>query len=272
MKPALIAILLLILWPVLSMGSPRIFVPETHWDYGNVPQNSVLTHDYLIRNTGNDTLNIIDVKPGCGCTTAPIQKKTLAPGESTTVALVFNTKTSRGKVSKNAKITSNDITQVSLTIDFAANIVVAPDTVSDIRLEPYKMVFSKDTARNFITVDNLDSLPVNLTMIGSPVDGVKTKVKNANIKKGESSKLEFDWKGSVPEYDDNHVITFETGIPKGVTRFSIPYTIKGTKGPKQAETKPVYPNNVKPIEPGKPAVIDAPTTEQKPEGQPPQPK
>jgi hypothetical protein len=272
MKPALTTILLLILWPVMAIGKPQMFLPELHWDYGNVPQNSALTHDYWIRNMGNDTLKIIDVRPGCGCTTAPIQKKTLAPGDSTIVALVFNTKTSSGRVSKNARITSNDTSQASLTIDFAANIVAAPDTFSAIRLDPHQMVFSKDAARNTITVENLDSLPVNLTMIGSPADGIKTKVKNTNIKKGESSKLEFEWKGSVPEYDANHVITFETGIPQGITRFSIPYTIKGTKGPKPVETKPVNPPNVKPLEPGKPAIINAPTTGQKPEGQPQQPK
>jgi hypothetical protein len=46
------------------MGTGKISVPETHYDYGNVPQNSMLSHDYIIKNIGEDTLKIIQVRPG----------------------------------------------------------------------------------------------------------------------------------------------------------------------------------------------------------------
>jgi hypothetical protein len=64
MKQFSAAILFLILWPVLAIGSPQISVPETHWDFGNVPLNSVISHDYWIRNLGTDSLKIIEVRPG----------------------------------------------------------------------------------------------------------------------------------------------------------------------------------------------------------------
>jgi hypothetical protein len=47
----------------IAFASARIQIPEVHWDYGNVPQNSTLSHAYWIRNVGDDTLRI-DVKPG----------------------------------------------------------------------------------------------------------------------------------------------------------------------------------------------------------------
>ncbi len=47
-----------------SFAAPKILVPEKSWDFGHVPQNSVLTHDYWIKNIGTDTLKIIRVKPG----------------------------------------------------------------------------------------------------------------------------------------------------------------------------------------------------------------
>jgi len=53
-----------ILLPVLSLAGPKIQVLETHWEYGNVPQNSIVTHAYVIKNIGDDTLRIADVKPG----------------------------------------------------------------------------------------------------------------------------------------------------------------------------------------------------------------
>lgn len=48
----------------VAVATPKIVVPETHWDYGNVPQNATLSHDYVVKNVGDDTLRITDVKPG----------------------------------------------------------------------------------------------------------------------------------------------------------------------------------------------------------------
>lgn len=48
----------------ISAASPKVEVPETAWDFGHVPQNSTLTHDYWIKNVGTDSLKIIRVKPG----------------------------------------------------------------------------------------------------------------------------------------------------------------------------------------------------------------
>lgn len=47
-----------------SFAAPGLFIPEKSWDFGHVPQNSILTHDYWIKNIGTDTLRIIKVKPG----------------------------------------------------------------------------------------------------------------------------------------------------------------------------------------------------------------
>jgi hypothetical protein len=38
-------------------------MPETTWDFGKVPQGSVVSHSYQIKNIGTDTLKIIKVKP-----------------------------------------------------------------------------------------------------------------------------------------------------------------------------------------------------------------
>jgi len=48
----------------IGFTEPKIFIPEQRWDFGHVPQNSVLTHDYWIKNIGTDTLKIIRVNPG----------------------------------------------------------------------------------------------------------------------------------------------------------------------------------------------------------------
>jgi hypothetical protein len=45
-------------------GQPKVLIPETSWDYGYVPGGSVVSHSYLVRNAGTDTLKIKSVNPG----------------------------------------------------------------------------------------------------------------------------------------------------------------------------------------------------------------
>jgi hypothetical protein len=172
----------------------------------------------------------------------------LAPGDSTVVELVFGTKTSKGKVTKNARIMSNDSTRAVVTIDFAGFIVVQPDTTSLIRLTPSQLQFSRESKKGSITVENHGGSQINLQMVSQPVVEFKYKFGSNLINGGDSRKLEFEWKGETPEYDINHVFTFETG-DMNVSRISIPYTIKGEKGPKPAPAgahgaPPKIPNQV----------------------------
>jgi hypothetical protein len=162
---------------------------------------------------------------------APVNKKILAPGDSTVVELVFGTKTSKGKITKNARIMSNDSTRAVVTIDFSGNIVVQPDTTSLIRVAPDQMQFGKDAKKGSVTVENHSGTQIKLQMVNQPMDQFKYKFGPNLINGGDSRKLEFEWKGKTPEYDINHVFTFETG-DMNVSRISIPYTIKGEKGPK----------------------------------------
>jgi len=43
---------------------PRAFLPETSWDFGKIPTNSVVSHSFWIKNVGTDTLKILSVRPG----------------------------------------------------------------------------------------------------------------------------------------------------------------------------------------------------------------
>ncbi len=45
-------------------GQPKLLIPETTFDYGYAPTKTMLTHYYLVKNVGTDSLKIINVKPG----------------------------------------------------------------------------------------------------------------------------------------------------------------------------------------------------------------
>jgi hypothetical protein len=62
-------VMLLLTWGaifvyVAQAGEPKILIPETTFDFGLVPAGSVVSHHYLVRNMGTDSLKIKSVSPG----------------------------------------------------------------------------------------------------------------------------------------------------------------------------------------------------------------
>ncbi len=44
-------------------GQPKLLIPETTFDFGYAPTKCVLSHYYLVKNVGTDTLKIQTIKP-----------------------------------------------------------------------------------------------------------------------------------------------------------------------------------------------------------------
>ena len=62
---------------------------------------------FTFKNTGNEPLIISNAKAGCGCTVPQWPKEPIAPGESGTIAVKFNSKGKPGKQTKRVTLTMN---------------------------------------------------------------------------------------------------------------------------------------------------------------------
>lgn len=96
--------------PALSGKHPVLVIEGGDtWDWGQVTiKDSPLKTTLIIKNTGDDTLNITEVKPACGCTNAPISKTKLNPGDTTLLSISLNVSAGSADVLKTVRITSND--------------------------------------------------------------------------------------------------------------------------------------------------------------------
>ena len=47
-----------------ASAAPRMTISESSFDFGYAPQNSKISHDFWLYSTGDDTLKILNVKPG----------------------------------------------------------------------------------------------------------------------------------------------------------------------------------------------------------------
>ncbi|MDH4157000.1 MAG: DUF1573 domain-containing protein [candidate division Zixibacteria bacterium] len=58
------ALLLVLVLATSSFGAPRLTIPDASFDFGYVPQNSSISHEFWLYSEGDDSLKILKVIPG----------------------------------------------------------------------------------------------------------------------------------------------------------------------------------------------------------------
>lgn len=86
---------------------PSLQLPETIYNFGEVPEGTEVEHDFIVQNTGKGTLQIEQVRPSCGCTVASFDQ-TIPPGGTGKIHLKLHLKGFQGSVKKTATIFTND--------------------------------------------------------------------------------------------------------------------------------------------------------------------
>ena len=122
-KKILVLSSLLISISYAQLYGPKLTCQEKQYDFGTVVQGEKVKHDYLITNTGDDTLKISNVHASCGCTAALPDKKILLPGESANIKVEFNSLGRTGHQVKHITIKSNDVDNPEVLLDLFGDVV-----------------------------------------------------------------------------------------------------------------------------------------------------
>lgn len=125
MKNLIIAVIsLFLLVQLTSYSQPKIQIQGNDtYDWGKIdPKGVSLKAKVKIYNKGTDTLKISKVKPGCGCTTAPLDKNNIEPNGFATLNITLNV-SNDGPVHKSIRITSNDPISPNKNLVLKADIV-----------------------------------------------------------------------------------------------------------------------------------------------------
>lgn len=79
------------------------------YDWGVIKEDvNELKAKVIFKNTGTVPLEISAVRPGCGCTTAPLSKNTINPKDTAMLDVTLRVGTMTGQVHKSITITCND--------------------------------------------------------------------------------------------------------------------------------------------------------------------
>jgi len=100
----------------------RVFFPENKHDFGDVKQGESVSYDFSFTNKGKSELELYKVKTSCGCTVTEPKKMKLAPGESSSIKVTFNSAGHNGKDEKEITVYSNDPVMPEYSLKIVSNI------------------------------------------------------------------------------------------------------------------------------------------------------
>lgn len=91
-----------------ALAAPKIVCDEPTWEFEKVMEGKEISHSFIIKNPGDEVLNLDNVRGSCGCTAAKPDSKVLQPGGQTEIKTTFNTTGRPGKQTKYVYVHSND--------------------------------------------------------------------------------------------------------------------------------------------------------------------
>jgi hypothetical protein len=216
-------IICLSLTPHITSAQPKLTIPDSIFDFGYVPQNSEISHVFWLHSTGSETLKILNVKPGCGCTKAPLDKEALVVGDSTRLEVIYSTRKYSGRQSKRPTITTNE-GELPKYVQFTANVIVNPDSTYPIRIKPYKFdvsQFGEKTvnSREFI-IENVSDSDIDIALVDMPL-GMFTIKLPRRVKAGQTEKGIITLSRDYIDKEFEKSLTIELN-DEAKTRFTVP--------------------------------------------------
>lgn len=77
------------------------------FDFDTVTEGQIVSHVFTFTNTGTEPLIIVDARGSCGCTVPAKPVGPIAPGETASITVQFNTKNKKGMRNQKVTITAN---------------------------------------------------------------------------------------------------------------------------------------------------------------------
>lgn len=207
------------------LAAPKLVIDNPEFDFGYAPQKAKISHTFWLKAAGDDSLKIIKVKPGCGCTKAPLDSKLLAVGDSTRLEIIFSTRTYLNKITKKPSIQTNE-GPPDKRVSFSANVVAQPDSTYPVVISPFKLNLpptgGKEPGKVTFEIWNVSDEILKVTLIDQP-EGMFDINLPDRIKAGKTKKASLKLReGLNASFQKSITLEVRGEDDASITRFTIP--------------------------------------------------
>lgn len=174
---------------------PKLVCDQPVYDFGSVDNSQDVEHSFVLKNEGDLTLEIKNVRTSCGCTVADISEKMVKPGTETTVKTKLSLKGRNGAQHKNITVESNDPKQPSfiLTLQGAA--------VMELQVRPVQVLFGNlaagSVATGSVEVIASSTNPVNVLEASCNSSNIEARIET--VEAGKSYRVVVVTKPPLPK-------------------------------------------------------------------------
>jgi len=140
---------------------PRIVCDATTHDFGEAVSGSLVEHDYVVRNDGDTSLEIVSVRASCGCTAVNASQNIVAPGQTASIHARLDLSGRTGLQMKTITVTSNDPQNPTYQL------VLRGTAIRPLSANPAAVYFGEIPARDTLsrTVEIIASSPVTVSSV-----------------------------------------------------------------------------------------------------------
>ncbi len=200
---------------VLKEGEvPSIKFDTPIYDFGRVRAGTDIKHEFFFSNQGTGPLELLRVKPSCGCTVPGNYDKVIQKGETGKIPVTLSTKNVTGPMSKNITVDTNCAgAEASITLQ------IKGEVWQPVQVTPAAAAFGRIT-----TKDAGDTLVRRLTIVNNLEEAIKLgepKSNNPRIKadvvtleEGKKFELVVSMVPPLEPGNNSGRITLATGAPE----------------------------------------------------------
>jgi len=131
-----------------SISFPGVVIKPDSFDLKDVLANQVYKSRFSIYNTGKTAIEILDVRPDCGCTDVIYKDRNIAPGESLGISFSFKTIGLDGVVKKRITVYTND------PVDRKRSFILSATIKNELFITPRRVLTYTRNAEGVFSIKN----------------------------------------------------------------------------------------------------------------------
>ncbi|MFH0953396.1 MAG: DUF1573 domain-containing protein [Verrucomicrobiota bacterium] len=125
--------------------APKLVCDEPTYNFGEADNSGSVEHTFILKNEGDVTLEILNIRPACGCTVANISTKSIPPDGAAELSTRLSLQGRTGPQHKSITVESNDPKQQYVTLYLEGN------AIAELEVKPRQVTFGRISAAAAVT-------------------------------------------------------------------------------------------------------------------------
>ena len=215
----------------VCIAQPRIRVsPGLNINFGDVYTDNAYARILTIVNAGTDTLRLGDINADCSCAVGDLKSKVIAPSDSESMRVMFNSHAHEGTVKQNLVMSTNDPKERLVRISIYATVnrlyTVIPDELK------FGQIPAGTPRRESVRIVSASSDTLRIVSIQTKSDAISVQAKSTVIPPNGQTELTVVARSKVPgPHFGGVVVTFDDPRQR-LGGFRWYYSVGGTKNGK----------------------------------------